>query len=321
MDNFFKTTYIFKLIFKWKWHLLIILAVAIVLSAVFSGPAFIKPKYKSYAVVYPANLTSYSNETPTEQLLQLLNSEDIVYAVIEKFKLYEHYHIDTLKPLYKYRSRQKFDQYISIRKTEYESVYVEALDIDPLMAYNIVNELINQMNLKARNLQREKTKEILIMHYNHLMMKQAQIDTIEARLKFMRNEYHILDYFIQTEELTKGMVKEGTGNPNSEVNRTLDNLRKYGGEQRLLESQLFNLTASYNDIKTAYDQALSDLNKELTYANIVTTPVPADKKTYPIRWLIVSISAFSALLLSLLFFSFIQERKKKKKPETAHFTK
>ena len=320
MDQFFKSSHLIKLIIRWRWHLLVILAASVLVSVVFSGPAFIPPKYKSYAVIYPANLTPYSSETQTEQLLQLLKSEDIVYSMVNRFALYKHYKVDTGNPDYRYVIKSKFDDNVTIRKTEYESVLIEVLDKDPGVACDMVNELINLMNLKARNLQREKTAEIVRINYDLLMMKKAQIDSVEARLKVMRNDYNILDYFIQTKELTKGMVKSvnsGRNKPDNEIFRTLENLRKYGGEQRLLESELFSLTASYNDIKKDYDKSISDLNKELTYANVVTTPVPADRKSYPIRWLIVLGFTASTLLLSMLLFSFVRERKWKVHPEAS----
>ena len=47
---------------------------ALIISAIFSGPTFIKPRYRSTATVYPVNLNSYSIETRTDQLLQLLES-------------------------------------------------------------------------------------------------------------------------------------------------------------------------------------------------------------------------------------------------------
>jgi hypothetical protein len=43
---------------------------------------------------------------------------------------------------------------------------------------------------------------------------------------------------------------------------------------------------------------------------MVTNPVPADKKSYPVRWLIIAITSVSALLFSLMLFSFIGNRRK-----------
>ena len=80
---------------RWKWHLVIVAAIALVVSVIFSGPAFITPKYKSFAIVYPGNLVAYSTESHTEQMVQLLESSFIRDKVIAQFHLAERYKIDT----------------------------------------------------------------------------------------------------------------------------------------------------------------------------------------------------------------------------------
>lgn len=313
MNNFFKSTYIIRLILKWKWHLLIITVLAIILSSVFSGPMFIKPKYKSYAVIYPANIAPYSSETNTEQLLQLLKSEDMLFGIIEKFQLYKEYKVDTTDKYYRSKVIRKLDDNISIKRTEYESVLIEVYDNSPQQACAMVNEFINLMNNKARYLQRSKTSEIVSIYLNQMNDKKKEIDSIEKRLQFLRSEYNILDYNIQVKEYSRGYVKninDGRGNKKDDIAVTLENLRLYGGEFRQLDASLWGLLEAYIALKKDYDKSVSDLKKELTYANIVTSPVAADKKSYPIRWLIVCISTLSVFLLSLLLFSVINGVKK-----------
>jgi uncharacterized protein involved in exopolysaccharide biosynthesis len=42
---------------------------------------------------------------------------------------------------------------------------------------------------------------------------------------------------------------------------------------------------------------------------VVESPFPSDKKSYPVRWLIVVFSAFSAVFLALLVFLVLDYRK------------
>lgn len=312
MEKFYTNTSLIKLIIKWKITYIIITVLSICLSVVFSGPYFIKPLFKSYAVVYPANLLPYSSETPTEQMLQLLKSEDIIFNVAKKFNLGPRYSIDTNDQYYKSKIVGKYNDIVSIHKTEYESVYIEALDYDPLVAYNIVKEIINQMNLKARELQRDKTKEIVKLYKDQLDYKARQIDSIEKRMTLLRKEYNVMSYDYQIKEITKGMASNsGNGKKvSNEVEKTFENIKIYGGEYVNLDRYIFSLTNAYNEIKVLYDKSISDLNKELTYANMVTTPVPADKKSYPIRWLIVLISTLSTLVAASLIISIVERNNK-----------
>src|SRR4051794_6326011 len=97
MDNntFFNSIDLLRLLNKWKKHLLIVGAISLVGSIIFSSPLFIKPKFKSFALIYPSNLIAYSTESATEQMLQLTQSYDIRDKIIQTFHLLDHYGIDT----------------------------------------------------------------------------------------------------------------------------------------------------------------------------------------------------------------------------------
>ncbi|HNW53180.1 MAG TPA: hypothetical protein PKN21_02875, partial [Bacteroidales bacterium] len=74
-----------KIILKWKWHLLVFAVIAALVSLVVSSPYFMKPRFKSFAIIYPSNILPYSEESQTEQMLQWLNSSDVRDSVIKKF--------------------------------------------------------------------------------------------------------------------------------------------------------------------------------------------------------------------------------------------
>jgi uncharacterized protein involved in exopolysaccharide biosynthesis len=55
---------------------------------------------------------------------------------------------------------------------------------------------------------------------------------------------------------------------------------------------------------------LNEYEKEITYCHVVEYPVVADKKAYPVRWLIVAFTAFSAVFFAFLLFLVLDYRKK-----------
>jgi len=71
-----------------------------------------------------------------------------------------------------------------------------------------------------------------------------------------------------------------------------------------------NEAISYVNIKEDYEMALRFVNADLTYTNIVTYPFPADKKAYPVRWIIVVIVALAAFILASLVIFVLESRKK-----------
>ena len=93
--NNFNTLSIVQLVLKWKWHLIIITLVAAIGGGIFSF--LIKPLYKSEAIAYPANSSPLSEESRTEQMLQILGSQTIADSIINKYDLWKEYEIEREK--------------------------------------------------------------------------------------------------------------------------------------------------------------------------------------------------------------------------------
>jgi hypothetical protein len=294
-----------SVLLKWKLQLAGVVCVAIILGTLFSSEWFIKPKYKSTAVLYPANLTPYGNETATEQMLQLLQSADIRSSICDRFNLAEHYNLSLNK---KGAQASLFDMYnenVDIRRTEFESVKIDVYDTDPNQACLIVDTIINLMNLKARTLQRSKTNEIVRLLKDELDFKRIQIDSLETSLRILREKYGLLDYYIQSKEALKQYYKIITSSSGSkdklkELDLIMKNLEDKGAESVSLKQMHQKAFETYSEIRVQYDKALSDSRKVLTYANIVAKPFPADRKSSPVRWIVICISAVSSFVFALL---------------------
>jgi hypothetical protein len=308
----FNNSDLFRVIMKRKFHLLIIVVAAALLGLFFSSETFIKPKFKSTAIVYPVNIIPYSLESPTEQLLQLFHSADVRAMMITKFNLAKYYGIESSSPAAITRLNNEYDDNVMIRKTEYESIKIDICDVNPDTACAMVNGIIHCVDIKARMLQREKTKEVVKIFRDQLLQKQKQIDSLEKIDSDLRITYGLLDFKSQSKEATKSylkMVSDGAAHDRVKlVDSLMRNLEEKGGVQISVSDQLKGLRKSYNDIKEEYDKAISDLTKELTYSNVVTLPSPADAKCYPVRSLIALVFAVTTLLLSIIIFVIIDRR-------------
>jgi uncharacterized protein involved in exopolysaccharide biosynthesis len=296
-----------------KKPLLLVGIIAAIAAAVFSGPYFIKPRFKSEAVLYPSNLTKYSMESPTEQMIQLLGASDIRDSIIRVFDLYKHYKIDsTTNKVHRSEIFKAYDENISVSKTEYESVHIVAYDTDPNMAAALIDSMISYLNKKARALQREKSYEVLHMARHRMEVKKAEMDSMEAVIQEFRNKYGLLEYKTQAQEYARAYgraLQSGSPRAIAETRQMLLTLGEKGGEFNSLTEHLWRIRGTYNDLKQDYENSINDVTKVLTYANVITYPVPADKKSYPIRWLIVVISVGSSLFLAFLVLLYLDSRK------------
>lgn len=293
------TTFLALVRRHWRLFMAVGLSAA-VLSAILSGPTFMPPRYRSTATVYPVNLNSYSIETRTDQLLQLLESNSIRDSLIRQFGLPAKYEIDTVANGGYWALFNEFNDRVEISKTRYESVQIEIVDEDPRAARDMVNAMLRQVNLLARRLQREKSYEVLAIAERALAHERGKVDSVEARLNVLRQESGLLSYEAQVKELTKGyvrMLSSGSAAQRETLRAMIKDLEQKGGEFRQL-TELSNLFRSnYDRLLTEYEKVVNDVTKELTYTNVVVYPEISDKKVYPVRWLIVSTTTLSALFL------------------------
>lgn len=313
MEKYLNSLSLLQLFNKWKYHLISILSISIIASIVFSDSYFIKPKYKSYAVIYPSNLIPYSSETPTEQMLQIFDSKDLRDSVITKFNLGKHYELDKTQKFYNSILIKEFENNVTVKKSEYESVVIEVLDANPDTAYYIVKYMIDVFNARARALQRQKASEVLKIAKNQLDLKKKIIDSLSYKLNEIRMRYGIMDYKFQAKELSKQYYSGLYGSVKKlSLDTIVRNMKEKGTEFSILEEQLSGNVESLTKLNIEYENALRDVTKELTYTNLVSNPYPSDKKSYPIRWLIVVISTLATLFVSNLLiigFENIQRRK------------
>ncbi|MBZ0243881.1 MAG: hypothetical protein K8F24_11740 [Bacteroidales bacterium] len=315
MDNYFNNTSLIRLLFKWKYHLAVVFVFAVIFGAIFSGPTFITPLYKSEAVAYPANINSYSDESETEQMLQIIQSQIIVDSVIQRFNLMEHYEIDPEYPYWRTVLHKQFHDNVKIGKTPYEAISIVVTDKDPKIAADMASSILEFYDIKIASMHRSKRYEVVLMYQQQLEAKIALIDSLKNRLENLGTTYGLIDYSVQSQEIMRGFLKTFDGsdsrNVNTKaVNELKTNIEKLGGDLLTTVEMLQHESRTYVDIKVDYEQEMRFYRSNLTYSNIISPPFPSDKKAYPVRWVIVALSALGALLVSILVIFAIENKRR-----------
>jgi len=284
-------------------HLIIVLLIALVGSIVFSGPWVITPKFKSWAVVYPANISPYSEESETEQMFQILQASYVRDQVIEKFNLAEHYDI---APDYKYRLTALLNEYresVKISKTPGEAIKIEVFDKDPVIAKEMVETILTSYNTKVAMLHEEKFGEVVEMWERAIARKKAVIDSLAVKLRTLATEDGLIEYDFQANELVKGLLGTVEGGAtrinNKEVAQLEKSIRAKGGELLYTLDRFKAEVDLFKGISHEYDRAYVDYDRQFSYTNIIETPIVADKKSTPVRWLIIALTMFATLFLAL----------------------
>lgn len=312
MENFFNNERIFKSLWRWKIHIAIAVLAAIVFSTIISSSLFMKPKFKSSGRLYPVNFQVYSEESESEQMLENIRSVDIKFRLIDAFNLDKVYNISKSDPLYKTYILDKLNENVSFKKTEFETIEIKVLDENPQRASDMVDSLIVYFNQLLQHQHALKYLEVAEITERDLKLKNAEIDSVSSLLSQLSAQYNILDYDAQVEAATTGLMEAsargGDARPAKEM---LQNLQGKGLEFSRLHTQLKEFQRVADSIKVQHDWGLSHGTKKITYSIIVEKPFPADKKSFPVRWLIVMLSTlatFMASVVTILLIDYFRER-------------
>jgi len=310
MENF-KTGDILALIAP-QWKKLVIVAIISVIAGAFLSSSWvIKPLYKSYAVVYPVNLSPSSEESNTEQLLQWFNSEEVKKSVAKKFNLLNHYNIDTSDARHETYFNLKYKELVNINATLYESIEISVKDQSPEMAQKIANGIIEAVNELITNIRRERLSEYIANNEMELKAESRLADSVEVLIDNMRKEYNIVDVAAQAKVLLKKKHKNGGKSLDEDENRTLFGLTNKTTELNTLGTIYASQLGTYNYFRNEVNKFKFEYNSNISYTNVVSKPTLPDSKCYPIRSLVVAIITLSSLLIACIVIVFLNIKKQK----------
>ena len=315
MTGYYNNLNLIAIFWKWRKQILIATIAAGLAAIVFSSPFFIKPLYTSSAVIYPYNIKAYADESNTEQMLQFLESADIRDSLIKKFDLYKHYDIDPAGKKAYYYITLSYADVVTIRKTLYESVEIKVSDIDPVTACNMVKAIMDICNKKIKQVQHEKYAEAYALSQQVVRHKIREIDSLNLLLKGMHIRNQLLDFDQQTKEMVRGYLRTIDGASRTSINtpevlRLKKELETNGTDFLIIDNQFRQAIEELGKLKEAEDLTYRDYKRDFSYINLITAPYPAQKNSYPIRWLIVLSIMLVTVIISMIVVIAIENRKK-----------
>jgi len=332
-DPDFESKNIIDFIYNWRKVFVIIAIATVFFSYIFSSPFFITPKYKSTVILMPTSTNSYARalmsnnyiekenilnfgeEEQVEQLLQVLNSNEIRIAVMNKYNLMAHYNIDTTS---KYKYAKLFDEYnknINYRKTEFMAIEVDVLDKDPNISASIANDIASFLDSTFNRMKKERAMQAFIVVEKQLNFQKEYMHSLEDSI-FKIRALGINDYESQSERFNQAYANAIAQNNVSAIKaleKKIELLSKYGGSYVAIRNELDYANKQYFEIRAKYLEAKVDIENQLPNKFVVDKGLVSDRKAFPIRWLIVVVSTFSTLLLSMLLLMLAEKLHLKKK--------
>ena len=303
---------------KWRKPLLLIGLISAVTSSVIA--LLIPDKFKSSVIMFPTQTSSisksllsdnagakhdilqYGEEEEAEQLLQILYSDDIRNRIIKKYNLMKHYRIDSTSKYKNTLLNSEYESNITYKRTEFMSVQIDVLDENPGIAANIANDIASLLDSVKTNMMRTRAILGLKLVEEDYNAEKEHIQFLEDSLVKLRR-LGIYDYESQSEVTSEqhaiALVKGDLPGVKA-LEAKLKILADYGGAYVSIRDYLEHEKKQLSALKAKYDEAKIDATQNLPHKFIVNNAFPAEKKSYPIRWLIVTVSTFASLLIALL---------------------
>lgn len=309
-------TDILSILYKNRKHIVIITLVSALLAIIITLPFIIKPKYRSQAYLYPANMVpffmeqNYNNVSHSELLLQFFNSYDVRADVRRKLRLDKHYELDTTLPKFQTYFDYIFEENIKTSLTKYESIELTVLDHDADTAKLIASAIIESVNKLIAKQHTTKFNEFVKVNLSYLDAHKNSLDSLQKCMEAFTKKHHLVDMGAQMREASKNYYKLlSEGKENVRLTEEMNDLAIYGPEFLRISNAYHEEATMYATIQNEVEKSIRDFNRKLTYMIVASEPTKPDSKYWPKRGIITALTAIVSFILSCLYFTYIGKLK------------
>ena len=277
----------------------------------------------------------YGTGNDIERLMGIATSEETLSFLIDSFNLLEVYEIDPDSKRARNDVREALSDLYGVKRTQYDAVEITVEDKDPIRAANMANAARDRIANVIRRVTSNGQGDMATMYTSSITMKKLRLNAIQDSLKVLTKLYGIVDVQSQKEalsgllgrterDLTSDSVKYSrlkTMRVGSRMRDTLNVLQARIEAQRSMLVQLHNQLNSFAAVSgtvEALQTELEILSEQLAYdqerlrqfetmgstsgpvIHLLDIAFVPDRKSRPIRWLIVVGSTLAAFLFTAL---------------------
>ena len=272
-------------ILKWWKFILIITGLAAALSIAVS--LLLPDEYKSTSVFYPKNLNIYDSEylfgtgakdkiqnifggnQDLHRVISLSGSNELKDGLINEFKLWDHYDIDTSSRYWHFKLMKKFDSRSKVLKSEHDNIELSVWDENPKFAATLANRFAEKLEEAYEDVVKQRNQ-------SNLEIARQQLGEIEHSLTALVDT---LQTFRDTSSIGYKVVRS-----------------KYNSVQK-----------DYRHWSSLVNQYKAAGAYDFNGFYYVERAMPSEKKDKPVRWLIVVSSVLAAFFLSILAVLIIEQ--------------
>lgn len=316
--NEFNSFGLIRFIWKYRKTLIIVSIAAAVLS--FGVSLLIRPQFKSTAIIYAPRTNSlakilmsehsynerldikaYAVEEETEQMMQILNSRELKDAIISKYDLITHYGLDTTMRYWQTRLYETVDNMFSIKRTQFGAISITVSDWDNKLAAELTNEIVNQLDTFKNKIERDRAYAAYCLLERQLVEINTELKRIDDSLSILA-EKGVLILDRQAERLTQQYaiaIAQGNTGAQQRLEKELDKFAKWGPTVQTLQNEQLNFSKYQSLAKSKMMDAKMDMESNMPVKFVVEHAIPADKKHYPKKLIIMVLSTLATFIVAL----------------------
>lgn len=303
-------------VFKWRKHLFIVTAIAAIISA--AASFIIKEKYKSTVVLFASqqhsfgeqlledvkksDVLAYGEEEDAERLMQIINSDQVRGRIIEKYNLWEVYDIAKTDRGANTLIGKEYNDNVSADLTRFGSIEITVLDESPERARDIANDIAQLTDSVSNQMRSDRAMSAFLYAKSSLETLQNEIKVLEDSMQYLQEKgvYSYKDQIAYLTEQYGTAIVEGHPDRAQEIKTQMDFLSKYGTRYKKIESEIDGGYEKMQILRKRYDLMKIDVESNISSHLVVDKAAAADKKSYPIRWLIVVVSAMATFVFGVV---------------------
>lgn len=306
------------LVFLYKWRLYLIGVVFLASVGSIIASFLIEEKFRSVVIMFAApqhsigeqfyeetknkDLLEYGEKEDAERLLQILNSDRIRSRIIEKYDLWTHYEIPRDAEGAYTLMQKEYNGNVSANLTKFGSIEVEVLDKSNVMARDMANDIAYLTDSVSNQMRNQRALDAFAYAKSSLEQVQDEIRVMEDSLSVLYAA-GVYDFTTQIEGLNEQYATATSEGRSAQAEKLAKKMAEISGYANRYNKLTNLLEAAYDReaiLKKRFDLMKIDATSKLPSTFVVDYAAAADKKAYPVRWLIVVMSVISTFIFAVI---------------------
>ncbi len=212
---------VLRSLLKWKRPILYTTAGVTILTVFVS--LMMSNYYQAIAIFYPSNpliasrgalfgtadegIDPFGDQNEMNRLMLVAESTELLFYVINKFNLYEHYDIDSTDVKAPDKVRKAFLKLYNLKKNDNDALEISIEDKEPELAAEMLWGVLGKIDEINNRLVRANQVKILESYKKSIEDKQKEFKASSDSLNVLRKEFGIIDVEAQGEYLAEESTK------------------------------------------------------------------------------------------------------------------